>query len=109
MKRMAPVNLEVKLPYKLIVRKKWVVSYCPALDVYSQGNDKEEAKRNLVEAISGFLLTCFEMNTLDEVLKNCGFSPQKETPEKQSADLVDFLKVPMNFTWNEHGRTRCHA
>ena len=30
------------------------VSLCPELDIASQGNTKEEAHRNLVEAVEGF-------------------------------------------------------
>jgi hypothetical protein len=66
-------------------------------------------QKKLAEAVSGFLVTCFEMNTLDEVLKNCGFSPQREPSKNQSTDFDNFLNVPMPLLWNEHRRAQCHA
>jgi predicted RNase H-like HicB family nuclease len=33
----------------------WYVAHCPELDIASQGDSLEEAKRNLREAVEGFL------------------------------------------------------
>lgn len=46
---------------------------CPVLDVHSQGANREEAKRSLHEAVELFIESCIERNTLDEVLRDCGF------------------------------------
>ena len=45
------------------------VSYCPALDVYSQGDSEDEASANLIEALQLFLQSCYERGTLDAVMK----------------------------------------
>lgn len=50
------------------------VAKCPSLDVVSQGDTESEAKENLKEALELFLLGCFEMGTLEEVLRRSGFS-----------------------------------
>jgi len=58
------------------------VSHCYPLDVCSQGNTEEEAANNLSEAIQIFLSTCYEMGTLNEVLKECGLTPLSEHNEE---------------------------
>lgn len=46
------------------------VSYCAALDLYSQGATRKEAKENIIEAAELFVRSCLERNTLGEVLKS---------------------------------------
>jgi len=50
-----------------------IIAHCVALDVSSCGNDLEEARRNIRDAVAGFIETCEEMGTLEEVLKESGF------------------------------------
>jgi predicted RNase H-like HicB family nuclease len=50
----------------------WVAG-CPALDVYSQGDTQEDAKRSLEEAISLWAEDCHERGTLDQALRELGF------------------------------------
>jgi len=47
----------------------WVAT-CPALDVASHGNTREEAYRMLEEALAGFFEDCREHGTLLDVLAN---------------------------------------
>lgn len=49
------------------------VSYCPALDLYSQGATVKEARANIAEAVQLFIESCFERGTLRDVLLECGF------------------------------------
>jgi len=44
------------------------VSLCPELDVASQGDTREEARRNLLEAVEGFL----EVASEDEIARRLG-------------------------------------
>ena len=59
------------------------VSHCNPLDVCSQGHTEEEAATNLNEAIQIFLSTCYEMGTLNDVLKECGLMPLSEHNNEQ--------------------------
>lgn len=68
------IVLNARLPLKFIRRKRGVIASCPVLDVHSQGETEEKAKKNLTEALTLFFVSCFEMGTLDAVLKQCGFS-----------------------------------
>ena len=50
------------------------LSSCPALDIFSQGDTEAEAKNHLLDALRGFIATCHEMGTLEEVLADAGLS-----------------------------------
>ena len=102
------VSLEVKVPYKLTKRKNWILSYCPILDIYSQGSTEKKAKENLGEAILAFFISCFERGTLDKALKECGFKLEKSpTPYKPTEKTIS---IPIPFTVNpSHQTPRCHA
>jgi len=65
--------ITVMLPFGLTKRRKHYLASCLILDVHSQGETSEKAKSNLTEALSLFLISCLERNTLDAVLKECGF------------------------------------
>lgn len=89
--------ITVMLPFGLTKRRKHYLASCPILDVHSQGDTSEKAKSNLVEALSLFLISCLERNTLDAVLKECGFkvasiSQTAKTPRQQK-----YLTVPIPF------------
>ena len=60
------------------------VSHCYPLDVCSQGDTEEEATNNLNEAVQIFLSTCYEMGTLNEVLKECGLTAVSEHDEEHT-------------------------
>lgn len=45
------------------------VAYVPALDLSSCGATDEEARKNIRDAVRGFLETSADMGTLDEILQ----------------------------------------
>lgn len=65
--------LTLRYTGRLIRKKHWVVAYCPELDLYSQGDSEEEAKRNLEEAVHIFLDETSRMGTLAQVLTESGY------------------------------------
>jgi predicted RNase H-like HicB family nuclease len=67
------VVFKVKLPVKVKKERKRFVSFCPILDVWSQGETHDKAIHNLEDALSLFFTSCYERGTLNQVLKNCGF------------------------------------
>lgn len=56
------------------------VSYCPELDVASQGSGVAEAKKHIREAISLHLQTAAEDGELDRVLHQCNLINQPALP-----------------------------
>ena len=67
------------------------VAYVPALDLSSCGATDEEARHNIRDAVRGFLATCADMGTLDEILREAGYEPEGEgwrAPEFVSLDRL---------------------
>jgi predicted RNase H-like HicB family nuclease len=102
------IQFSMHLPAKVVKKRNIYVSFCPALDVATQGDTEEEAKRNLIEALSAFVLSCLERGTLEEVLKECGFTPLQGTFVKpKSYRNVDYVDVPIPLIASRE--SRCHA
>ena len=57
------------------------VAYVPELDVSSYGATNEEARRNIRDAVQGFLETSAEMHTLDEILEEAGYQRKGDSWE----------------------------
>ena len=52
------------------------VAYVPALDVSSCGSTDEEARRNIRDAVRGFLAASASLGTLDEIVEEAGYKPE---------------------------------
>jgi predicted RNase H-like HicB family nuclease len=48
-------TVEFKLPTRIRKKGKWFISSCLPLDVHSQGAKRDEAERNLIDALASFL------------------------------------------------------
>lgn len=51
-----------------------IIAHCVPLDVSSCGNNLEEAQRNIRDVIAGFVETCEDLGTLEDVLQESGFN-----------------------------------
>ena len=71
------------------------VSYNPELKVASCGKSIDEAKNKLKEAISGFLKSAKEMNTLEEIMEEAGFSYKKH--QWLTPDLLVMDRLSLAF------------
>lgn len=112
---MVKVFFELTLPMKIKRNKEQgiFISCCPVLDIYSQGETEEEAKKNIIEATRLFITSCFERGTLDSVLKECGFTAIKQSGSIKKPVLIPkdhkFFKVPIPFNVTGGCPTECHA
>jgi predicted RNase H-like HicB family nuclease len=61
------------------------VAYCPALKVYSQGTDRDEARKALIDAAGSFVLVSLERGALESALAKRGFSPSRESSAQAKA------------------------
>ena len=61
-----------------------IIGECPALDVVSCGDDEQKAHNNIKEAVTLFLESCAERETLGTVLKECGFREMHKPPKPSS-------------------------
>lgn len=104
--------MELRVPIEIHKKDNWYVASCPVLDVVSQGKNESSAKRNLGEALELFLTTCFEMGTLDDVLKTCGFELFPDRRRKERVPKIhqeDYVDIPLYLLANKNGMDRCHA
>ncbi|MFT3790387.1 MAG: hypothetical protein QM741_04770 [Rudaea sp.] len=87
----------------------WIIATCDALDVVSQGKSQKEAHAAIVEAVSLFLETCYEMGTLGEVLRQLGFH-QMQPQSSHSGESHEVIEVPMELVANvQNGRHKSYA
>jgi predicted RNase H-like HicB family nuclease len=93
-------ELNLKIPYELKKRKNHYLSTCPTIDICSQGETEKKAIENLQEAVSLFIISCIERETLDVVLKNCGLSVKKYKTYKSThiPKNVNTIDVPIPFS-----------
>lgn len=75
---------------------KTYIGFAPQLQVASCGKTKEDAQRNLIEAVGGFVETAREMGTLTEILEEAGFTFEKREEKKWVApELVSLEKMSL--------------
>jgi len=100
--------IEFKLPFNTKKDNGWYVSSCSVIDVHSQGKTIKKAKENLSEAVSLFLISCFERGTLAEVLRESGLRPlHKVSHTTKKIDKSKYLDI--NIPFNIQGSQACHA
>ena len=55
------------------------VAYVPELDLSSCGETDGEARKNIRDAVQGFLETSADMGTLSEILEEAGYEHEGDT------------------------------
>ena len=108
MEKFLELRLEFKLPMKIIKKSRWFLASCPVLDVHSQGKTEEAAKKALAEALALFLSSCFELGTLEQVLKECGFVPG-HLPRRSRAPREEYVKVPLSLISQSQAEHACRV
>ena len=67
------------------------VSYCPELDIASCGEDVQQAKKNLTEAILINIEETKKLGTFERFIEDCGL-------EEINADVLSARKELVGFT-----------
>jgi predicted RNase H-like HicB family nuclease len=84
----------------------WYIARCSSLDITTQGRTAAEARRNLVEASELFLISCLERGTLDQALRELGFTKvQKTIARRPENSFPMVIPVPLRFQKD----SQCHA
>ena len=74
------------------------VAGCKPLQVYSQGNTREQARENVREALTFFVTSCYERGTLERVLLDSGFTPDTHpAPMNVDDELETMVHVPLSL------------
>lgn len=106
------ITFTAKIPIQITQKTKWFVASCPALDVASQGETVEEAKKNIAEALFMFFRSCFERGTLDAVLKQCGFKSMEVQDmgigPGESLAGQEYVDVPLHLLSQFEESRQCH-
>ena len=69
------------------------VSYCPELDIASCGEDVEQAKKNLLEAIVINVEETKKMGTFDQFMESCGLEENNTGILSARKELVGFVPI----------------
>ena len=96
------IRFELTVPAEVREDEEHFVSFCPALDIYSQGHSEEAALDNLAEALQLFVESCLARGTLDRVLKDCRLEPEAVVPEP--AEDRHMIHVPLSLVAHEPAR-----
>jgi predicted RNase H-like HicB family nuclease len=84
----------------------WYIAHCPPLDITTQGRTQAEARRNLIEASELFLISCLERRSLDQALRELGFTHvQKLIARRPDNAFPMVIPVPLGFQKS----LSCHA
>jgi hypothetical protein len=97
----APVQrLAVSLPVLFIKEKRMFIAYTPALDLSASGSTMKYARRNFETSLRLFLEELVRVGTLDHVLRDMGWSKQRQQwqppSEIQTVHYVP-LHVPVSL------------
>ena len=101
------LRFEFKLPAKISKKGAWFISWCPLLDVYSQGKSKKAALNNLEDALKLFIESCYQRGVLAQVLNDSGFNPVGDQEELPDHDQ-EYVNVPLSLLSRRHAETRAH-
>jgi len=88
--------MEINFTTQIWKEGKMYVSYSPELDVSSCGKTIKDAKKNLLEAIEGFLEGANKMGTLKEILEEAGFVKENEK-KWQGPDWISLERQVLIF------------
>ena len=90
------ITIRLSVPIKMFREDSIHVAGCEPLQVYSQGATPEEARKNVEEALSLFVVSCFERGTLERVLLDSGFTPDLPSGVMEAEDEPEtMVHVPL--------------
>ena len=83
--------MKIRLTEEIWKEGNMYVSYCPELDIASCGEDVQQAKKNLTEAILINIEETKNLGTFERFIEDCGL-------EKINADVLSARKELVGFT-----------
>ena len=70
------------------------VAHVPSLDLSSCGSTDDEARRNIRDAVRGFLASSADLGTLDEILEEAGY--QREGDHWRAPEFISVDRLTMS-------------
>ena len=71
------------------------VAYVPALDISSCGATDEDARRNIRDAVRGFLAASADLGTLDDILEEAGY--RRENGHWRAPEFIGVDRLTMSL------------
>lgn len=87
--------MKIEFTVQIWKEGKMFVSFAPELDVSSCGKTENEARKNILEAVSLFLQEAKKMGTVHQILKEAGF--QKRNSHFEPPIFVSLEKKELTF------------
>jgi len=85
--------MKIRLTEEMWKEGNMYVSYCPELDVASCGEDVQQAKKNLMEAIIINIEETKKMGTFETFIEECGFELINDNILSVRKELVGFSPI----------------
>jgi len=86
--------MQLKFSIQIWKKGTWFLASCPELDFISQGNNRAEAQKNLMEVIEIQFEEMTKMGTLEDYLEECGYELNEGVAIPQS-EMIGFEKMDM--------------
>ena len=86
--------MKIQLSIQIWRKGSWFLAKCPELDFVSQGKNREEAQKNLMEVIEIQFEEMTRMGTLEEYLEECGYGLSEDIAVPPP-EMVGFEKLDM--------------
>ncbi|MFZ2398556.1 MAG: hypothetical protein WA096_05795 [Smithella sp.] len=103
------VQFTMQIPVQIKKKGHWFIANCQVLDVVTQGKTLDQAKRNLIDALTLFLSSCYERGTLDSVMRSCGFNTVVSNKFQSGQHLPEeYIDVPLPFMIDMKKHNQCH-
>ena len=85
--------MKIRLTEEIWKEGNMYVSYCPELDVASCGEDVQQAKENLLEAITINVEETKKIGTFERFLEECGIEQVEEDILSARKELIGFTPI----------------
>ena len=85
--------MKIRLTEEIWKEGNMYVSYCPELDVASCGEDVQQAKKNLLEAITINVEEAKKMGTFERFLDECGLEYIEKDILSARKELIGFTPI----------------
>jgi predicted RNase H-like HicB family nuclease len=87
--------MEIQFTARIFKEGRTFIAHALELDVSSCGGTKDKALRNLEEAVRLFLEEAGKMGTLEQILKEAGYSKTKQTIASPKFIGVQRISLPL--------------
>ncbi len=85
--------MKIRLTEEIWKEGNMYVSYCPELDIASCGEDVQQAKKNLLEAITINVEETKKIGTFERFLEECGIEQIEEDILSARKELIGFTPI----------------